>query len=194
MGIIVALSGPSGVGKNAILEVLLKIHKYLVYVPSFTTRAMRGGEIEGTTYFYINDAEFKCKQQSDEFLESNEHYGNCYGIDRKKFSQALDKGLSPIKDIDVDGALKLKKMFGNKCLSVYLKSPSFEILQERLLGRKSVFEEETALRLARFKYEEELSSQFDLIVVNDVLQHTVNTVSGRISILEETEWKFSRTV
>jgi guanylate kinase len=180
MSSVIALTGPSGVGKNAIMAELIKKVPDVIYVPSFTTRVSRPNEIHGLNYYFVTDEEFLAKIARGEFLEKNKHYGSRYGIDKVLFEDAIEKGRIPIKDIDVEGALKLKALFGDDCLSVYIAPPSYEELQRRLGSRAGSNQEDIKSRLERFDYEQSLMHLFDLQVVNDKLDSTVKEILDQV--------------
>ena len=149
--ILMAVSGPSGVGKGTIVKTLLSRRDDVVESVSCTTREPREGEIHGKHYFFLSHEEFKRRIEENDFLEYDEHFGNYYGTP-KSFVEETLKTKSVIMEIDVVGSLNAKKVFPD-CVLVMIVPPSLEELKKRLIGRGTEGEEQIEGRLARLEYE-----------------------------------------
>ena len=165
--ILMAISGPSGVGKGTLVKALLARRKDLIESVSCTTRPPRKGERDGREYFFLKREEFLSRIEKGDFLEYDEHFGNFYGTPKSFVREAL-KEKSVILEIDVVGALNAKKAFP-ECILGMIVPPSEEELKRRLKGRNSETDEEIERRLARMEYEFSKKSEYDYIVVNDAL-------------------------
>lgn len=169
--ILLAVSGPSGVGKGTIVKALTKRRLDVVESVSCTTRAPRSGEKHGREYFFITREEFLQKKAAGGFLECDEHFGNFYGTP-KDFVQETLKEKSVILEIDVVGALNAKKLFP-ECVLVMIAPPSVEELKARLKGRNSETEEQIQTRLSRLEYELAQKDKYDYVLINDDLQAAI---------------------
>ena len=165
--ILMAISGPSGVGKGTLVKALLARRKDLIESVSCTTRPPRKGERDGREYFFLKREEFLSRIEKGDFLEYDEHFGNFYGTPKSFVREAL-KEKSVILEIDVVGALNAKKAFP-ECILVMIVPPSEEELKRRLKGRNSETDEEIERRLSRMEYEFSKKDEYDYIVVNDEL-------------------------
>ncbi len=168
-GIVVCISGPSGVGKGTIVKELLRIDPALALSVSCTTRAPRAGEKNGVDYFFITHEEFARKRENGEFLEFDEHFGNFYGTLKEYVSNLARQGRTVILEIDVVGAFKAEAYYGGTCkvVNIFIKPPSFEALEERLQRRGSESEEQLRARRLRVKFEYGQAEKFDYVVLND---------------------------
>lgn len=166
--ILLAISGPSGVGKGTIVDMLLAADDSLAESVSCTTRAPREREVNGREYFYITRAEFEQKIRENAFLEYDEHFGNLYGTPEAFVKKKL-KEKSVILEIDVVGAMNAKARIP-ETVTVFIAPPSKEELVSRLQGRKSENEEQIENRLQRLEYELSFAEKYDYVVVNDELQ------------------------
>ena len=169
--VLLAVSGPSGVGKGTIVKTILDRRADVVESVSCTTRPPREGEIHGKHYFFLSQEEFQRRIAEDDFLEYNEHFGNYYGTPKSFVKEAL-KERSVIMEIEVVGALNAKKAFP-ECLLVMVVPPSVEELKKRLAGRGSETEEQIEKRLARMNYELSHKDQYDYVIVNDDLETAI---------------------
>ena len=173
--ILMAVSGPSGVGKGTIVKTILQRRDDVVESVSCTTRAPREGEIHGKHYFFLSHEEFQRRIAEDDFLEYDEHFGNYYGTP-KSFVEETLKTKSVIMEIDVVGSLNAKKVFPD-CVLVMIVPPSLEELKKRLIGRGTEGEEQIEGRLARLEYEIAQKDKYDYIIVNDDLETAIAEVS-----------------
>lgn len=176
--VLLAVSGPSGVGKGTIVKELIKRRKDVALSISCTTRSPRAGEKDGREYFFLSREEFKKKIEENEFLEYDEHFGNFYGTPKSFVRSALQEK-SVLLEIDVVGALNAKKTFPD-CILVMILPPSEEELKNRLTGRNSESEEEIEKRLSRLSYELSQKAFYDYTVVNDDLASAVDALENII--------------
>ncbi len=167
----IILSAPSGSGKSTIIQYLLQKGFPLEFSISATTRSPRGSEKNGVEYYFYSVDEFKQKIQNNEFVEYEEVYENrFYGTLKAECDRIWQKGNVIVFDVDVAGGMRLKKLFGDKALSLFIKAPSVEVLRKRLEGRKTDSAEEIQKRLDKAAYEMQFADKFDKIVVNDDLK------------------------
>ena len=172
--ILMAVSGPSGVGKGTIVKTILDRREDVVESVSCTTRAPREGEIHGKHYFFLSHEEFQRRIAEDDFLEYDEHFGNYYGTPKSFVAETL-KTKSVIMEIDVVGSLNAKKVFP-ECVLVMIVPPSIEELKKRLIGRGTEGKEEIEGRLARLEYEISQKDKYDYVIVNDDLETAIADV------------------
>lgn len=172
--ILMAVSGPAGVGKGTIVKTIIDKRDDVVESVSCTTRQPRKGEIDGKHYFFISQEEFKRRIEEKDFLEYDEHFGNYYGTPRSFVEETL-KTKSIILEIDVVGSLNVKKEFPDLVL-VMIAPPSVEELKRRLIGRGSEDEESLKIRLARLEYELAQRDKYDYYIVNDDLDTAIAEV------------------
>ena len=180
-GKILVVSAPSGAGKTTIMQNMLKKHPELVFSVSATTRKRRNNEIDGKHYFFITEKEFKKKIENDEFIEWERFYDYYYGTLKSFVKENIEKGAIVVLEVDVKGALNIKKLFPESVL-VYIAPPSLEALKERLINRKTDSEEDMKKRIERAKMELSLKDKFDYVVVNDNLE---NAMKGVEEIIEK---------
>lgn len=152
---------------------------------SATTRPRRPGEQHGREYFFLTKEEFEQKIQRGELVEweryPNETSGNYYGTLKSEVERALTQGKVMLFDVDVKGALSIKKLYGDDAILIFIKPPSLEVLRQRLLGRKTEDEVTVRHRLERVPMEMELGSTFDYHVVNDKLGDAIAEVESIIN-------------
>lgn len=148
----------------------------MLFSVSATTRSPRSGETNGKDYFFLSKEEFQARVQQGDLVEWEEIYGNYYGTLKSEVDRALQRGTIMLFDVDVKGALSIKKVYPSDSVLIFIKPPSFEALQGRLLNRKTEDEATIRRRLDRVPMELEKGSQFDSQVVNDDLQAAINKV------------------
>jgi len=175
----IVLSAPSGGGKTTIAKMLAKKYKDLSISISATTRPKRPLEEEGRDYFFLTKAAFTENVKSDNFLEYEEVHGDYYGTLKKRVEELLERGKAIIFDIDVKGAISIKKQYPEAIL-LFIKPPSLDVLKTRLKKRKSESEEAINKRLDRIKFEYEQAKLFDYDIINDHLPHTINQIEDLI--------------
>lgn len=174
-GLLIVLSGPSGTGKGTVCDALLERHKDIKLSISCTTRSPRDGEVHGESYFFIQEQEFKDMLVRDEFLEHACVYGNYYGTPTSFVSKQLDEGKDVLLEIDVQGALKAKKVFPEG-VYIFLLPPSMEELENRIRSRGKDTEEQILTRLGKAKSEAMLAERYDYVIVNDNVEDVVQSV------------------
>ena len=175
-GKLIVFSAPSGTGKTAIKNTLLKMDPTLVFSISATTRAKREGENDGKDYYFISEEEFKDHIQNDDFVEYDHHFGNYYGTLRMAVEPDLRMGCNVIMDLDVNGALNVKKSYGGTSVLIFIKPPSMDELRKRLMSRGTETEETLKIRLARVQEEMDRAHLFDHVVVNDTIERAANEI------------------
>ena len=179
-GRLFVISGPSGVGKGTLCKKLVENHPSLSVSVSVTTRDKRSEDIEGVTYFFKTVDQFKQMIDGNDFLEWTTYNGNYYGTPVKPVADALDCGKDFILEIEVVGALNVRKFFPDAVL-VFIAPPSFEALTKRLENRGSETPESIASRIARAKEELAFKEKYDYIVINDNLETAVSDVENIIA-------------
>lgn len=169
-GRLLIFSAPSGSGKSTIINWLMENHPELNmhFSISCTSRAPRGKEQNGVEYFFLTPEEFREKIANDEFVEYEEVYKDCfYGTLKSQVEAQSAAGETVVFDVDVHGAMNIKKAYGDKALSIFIQPPSVEELRRRLEGRNTDAPEVIEKRLARAEYELTFADKFDTIVIND---------------------------
>src|SRR6188474_3317835 len=168
-------SAPSGSGKTTIVKHLLATNSDLGFSISASTRDKRGRtETHGKDYYFLSPEDFKAKIDDDAFIEWEEVYeGNFYGTLKSEIDRIWKKGKNVIFDVDVKGGLNLKKYFGKKALSVFVKVPSMDVLKERLKDRGTESEESLSRRLFKAKFEMGFQNKFDVVLINENLDKSL---------------------
>jgi len=170
-GKLIIFSAPSGSGKSTIVRHLLRRDVPIEFSVSATNRASRGREENGVDYYFLSSEEFKSKINSKAFLEWEEVYPDrYYGTLNAEVDRIWASGKQVIFDIDVEGGLNLKKQFGERALSVFIKAPSLDVLKERLMARNTEDQENLNMRLDKAESEMAYAKYFDLVIVNDDLE------------------------
>lgn len=175
--LLIVLSGPSGVGKGTIVKKLLKDGNYCLSV-SCTTRPPRAGERDGREYFFLSKEKFLSMIESGGLLEYSNHFGNYYGTPREFVENKL-KSNDVILEIDVDGALNVKKAYP-QALLIMILPPDKNTLRARLVGRETESAEIIDERLKRMEYEVSLADKYDYTVINDDLEAAVKEIENII--------------
>lgn len=163
--LLVVLSGPSGVGKDAALTELKKLDRPWHFALTATTRPPRSGEQDGVHYIFLETETFLKMKERDEFLECAEVYGSWYGVPRAQVRQALREGKDVILKVDVQGAATVRRL-APESVSIFMMPDSYEELTSRLTGRMSENSPEIELRLNAAREEMAQIQQFDYRVVN----------------------------
>ena len=172
---LVILSGVAGAGKDTIKKELINRMENVISLPSYTSRPIRNGDIEGETYNFVSKEEFEEMIKNGDFYEYDVHHNNYYGTSKKLLQEKIKEGKVIIKDIDVNGTESLLKVLKGdvKIVTIFLKV-SKEVLLNRLNNREDHLpEEEIKLRLNRFDYEESKINLYDYVIENDNLDDTI---------------------
>lgn len=167
-GRIFIISGPSGSGKTTLYKKLIAERKSLAKSISATTRAKRPGEQHGKDYFFVSKKMFLYKKRAGHFLESEKVFDNYYGTTKKYVLDRIKKGKSVLLCIDVKGAKTIFRKYP-EAVSIFVKTPSIEILKKRLLARGSESKKIVDLRLKTAKEELKETGKYDYIIINDYI-------------------------
>ena len=175
---LVILSGVAGAGKDTIKKELIKSIENVESLPSFTSRPMRKGDVEGETYNFVSKEKFEEMIKDGEFYEYDVHHNNYYGTSRKLLNEKIKSGKIIVKDIDVNGTEHLKDLLNadTKVITIFLRVPKEELerrLQERVDQPSPA---EIRLRLSRFEYEESRINLYDYVIRNNDLEKTVRII------------------
>ena len=176
--VLIAVSGPSGVGKGTLVKTLIQRREDVVESVSCTTRAPRAGEVDGKAYFFLSKEEFLRRIQEGDFLEYDQHFDHYYGTPKSFVAETL-KNKSVVMEIDVVGSLNAKKVFP-ECILIFVLPPSMEELERRLAGRQSETEEQIKNRLARMQFELTQKDKYDYVIVNDDFETAYQELVGII--------------
>jgi len=179
-GEIIAVSAPSGGGKTTIVKQILKKFPEIVFSVSATTRPKRESEKNGVEYYFITEAEFKQKINNDEFVEWEKFYDYYYGTFKSVVEENVKYGKSVLLEVDVKGAISLKKIYPEAHL-IYITPPSFEELVKRLRERRTESESDIKKRIERAKMELSVKDKFDYFIDNKDLNKAINDTSDLIN-------------
>jgi guanylate kinase len=182
--LLVVLSGPSGVGKDAVLARMKELGRPFHYVITATTRPKRAGEKSGVDYHFLSRKEFQQMIDKHQLLEWANVYGNCYGVPKEEIASALSKGVDVIVKVDVQGAATIKEILP-QAVFVFLTSPSIEELEKRLRKRRSESSTDLALRLERAKEEIKSLPIFDYVITSR--QNKLDEVVSQIDAIVAAE-------
>lgn len=180
-GLLLVVSGPAGVGKGTINKILLERNPGMKMSVSATTRKPRPGEIEGIHYFFRSEDAFRRMIDQDAFLEYMQVFqSHYYGTPRSFVEEELQHGTDVILEIDVQGAMKVKKAYPDAVL-IFVAPPSMSTLKSRLIGRGTETVEAIEKRFATARQEVAMISHYDYVVVNDILEAAVDKVESIIT-------------
>ncbi len=177
-GLLFVVSGPSGAGKGTICKRLAEKHDIYLSV-SMTTRTPRTGEVEGESYFFTTEMDFKEKLVNNGFLEHAKVYGNYYGTPKEKVVEYLKQGIDVVLEIDIQGAMQIRKNYPSGKF-IFVLPPSMAELRKRITGRGSETEEAINLRMREALKEVAYIGKYDYCVVNGELEEAVNRVEAII--------------
>lgn len=177
-GLLIIMSGPSGVGKGTIREKLMEDKSLkLFYSVSMTTRKPRPGEVDGREYYFVTRDEFEDNIKRGNLLEWAEFVGNCYGTPKDKVEKMRDEGKNVLLEIDVNGTSQvLSKLDPNDVISVFIAPPSLEELEARIRGRSTETDDVIKNRLAQASRELSQKEQYRFVVINDKLEDAVEEI------------------
>lgn len=177
----IVLTAPSGSGKTTIASQLIKIFPFLEFSISATTRPPRSYEQNGVHYYFYARDEFDKLIEDDSLAEYEEVYeGQFYGTLKSELHRIWEKGMIVLFDVDVRGAQNIKKIYGEQCLSIFIKPPSLKELENRLIKRNTESPSSLEKRLQRVRYEISFEDRFDHTIVNDQLDTAVLEVKSLI--------------
>lgn len=185
---IIILTAPSGAGKTTIKSSLLEaMAKLLSFSVSTTTRKIRGNENNGVDYIFVTEDVFKNKVKNDEFLEWEMVYPSLYyGTTIDEIHRIWNEGKTPLLDIDVKGAINIKKQFGENALTIFIEPPSIEMLKDRLIKRGTDTKENIQTRISKAIEEMTYISYFDKVILNDnLIQATEETITAVMNFINK---------
>ena len=178
----IIFSAPSGAGKTTIVHYLLKESLGLEFSVSACSREPRKNEINGKDYYFLGLEGFKDQIDKEAFIEWEEVYtNNFYGTLKSEIERIWANGKSVIFDVDVIGGLNLKRIFGEQALSVFVKPPSYEVLEKRLRNRSTETEDKIQQRMKKANEEFAYAPEFDIILINDNLDEACKTAKEMVS-------------
>ncbi|MDD4057117.1 MAG: guanylate kinase [Bacilli bacterium] len=179
-GLLVVISGPSGVGKGTIRSALFEMEGHdLVYSISLTTRKPRSDEINGREYWFISKEEFEQKIKDNKMLEYAEFVGNYYGTLLDTVEEQLKVGKEVVLEIEVTGAMQVRERMSD-AVFIFIAPPSYEVLENRLKSRGTEDSEHIKERIVKAKKELGLAYQYDYIVVNDEIKNAADKIMAII--------------
>ncbi|MGI6123870.1 MAG: guanylate kinase [Acetivibrionales bacterium] len=187
-GLLVVVSGPAGVGKGTIVRKMMENDPKFVYSISATSRLPRATETEGRNYYFKTREQFEEMIKNEELIEWVEYCGNYYGTPRSLVCSEIEKGNVVILEIEVDGALNVKRMFPD-CILCFIIPPDFSELEKRLRGRGTDTEESITKRLSRAKEEFKLIKEYDYLILNDSIE---NAAQRFFSIVQAEQMRTNR--
>lgn len=180
-GKLIIISAPSGSGKTTLARHLLSVIPSLQFSVSATTRPQRAHEVDGRDYLFMSIERFQTLQRTDAFLEWEEVYaGIFYGTLKASVDNCLKSGVSLVFDVDVQGALNIKKAYGQQALSVYIDAGGIDVLEQRLRARNTETEERLQIRLKKAALEAQMSHFFDYIQLNTHLEQACEQLTSRV--------------
>lgn len=179
-GNIYIVSGPSGVGKGTVVKEVVKGNDSIVLSVSATTRKPREGEVDRVHYFFLSKEEFQRMVDDDGFMEYATYCGNSYGTPKTAVFEQIENGRDVILEIDIQGGLQILEKFP-QAYGIFVFPPSYKELESRLRGRNSESDEVIAKRLNTAKEEIMQSHKYDYFIVNDTIEHAVQSV---VNIIE----------
>lgn len=195
-GLLIVVSGPSGAGKGTICKEILSRRDDLFVSISATTRDPRKGEVDGLNYFFTDRKEFEDMIERDEFIEHAEVYKNLYGTPKKYVLDKLQKGENCLLEIDIQGALQVKKKYPEG-VYIFILPPSMAELKNRIIGRGSETPESLERRFSSAYDEIEFVNQYDYYIINDDVKRAADVMEAiidaeRCKVIEDIEELINR--
>ena len=195
-GLIVAVSGPSGVGKGTVLarveELLEQANPGSVgHSISVTTRAPRGQEQDGVEYYFRTTEQFEQMIKDGKIVEYDKYVDNYYGTPAGPLKEIVSKGQDVLFDITIEGSLALDRKFGDDAITIFILPPSMEVLENRLRGRGTETEEKIQLRMEQARNEIKRAGEFEYIITNDDLERAAQDI---LAIIKSEKLKASRNI
>lgn len=178
-GLLVVISGFSGVGKGTVIQMVLDALPTLKFSVSCTTRKPRQGEENGVNYFFLTEEEFEDKIVRGEFVEHTRTFTNYYGTLKSEIDKPIENGVDILMELNVVGAANMKKIYPD-CVTIFVCPPSLEALKARLIGRGTESEESLARRLKEIETESRSIPDYDYAVTNSVARTCAEEIVGII--------------
>lgn len=179
-GLLIVVSGPSGAGKGTICKEILSRREDILISTSATTRSPRKGEVEGVNYFFLIREKFESMIKNDEFIEYAEVYGNLYGTPKDYVIERLNNGDNILLEIDIQGALQVKKRYPEG-IFIFILPPSMQELKNRIIGRGSETPESLNKRFSSAFEEIEFVNQYDYYIINKEVDKATDVMESIIS-------------
>ena len=187
-GKVLIFSAPSGAGKSTIVSHLMDIYPFLGFSISATSRQPRGAERDGVEYYFMSDEQFRKGIENDIFVEYEEVYsGHYYGTLKSEVERIWAEDKIVLFDIDVQGGMRLKALYGDNALSVFVMPPSLETLRERLIARGTDSLEAIEKRVLKAEEEISHSHKFDVVLLNDSLERCKEEIAEIVSEFTEVQ-------
>lgn len=164
--LITVISGPSGVGKDAVIKRLREVRENIHFVVTATSRPMRPGEVHGRDYYFVSKQEFLSMVEKNELLEHALVYGDYKGIPKQQIREFMSKGCDIVLRVDIQGAATLRRILGDSAVFIFVVAESESAMVNRLIGRKTETPEMLLVRIATAREEVKHASNFDYVVVN----------------------------
>ncbi|UHR02975.1 guanylate kinase [Peptoniphilus sp. GNH] len=174
-GFLLVLSGPSGSGKGTVSQALMKKNDDIVFSTSVTTRTPRPGEVDGENYFFVDIEKFEDMAKNGELLEYAFVHTNYYGTPKDFVFNEIEKGEIVLVEIDVQGALQIKKNYKD-AIFIFLIPPTIDELKQRLTNRGTETEEEINVRFANAFKELDFVGEYDYFIINDKVEQAVHNI------------------
>lgn len=183
-GLLVILSGPSGVGKGTVRNQIMKEHRVdLVYSISMTTREIREKETNGVEYYFVSEEEFQRNIDNDNFLEWANFVGHRYGTPKDKVEELRSQGKNVLLEIEINGANQVfERVHDDRVISFFLMPPNFQALEDRIRKRKSESEDIIQARLEKGRKEMTMTEKYDYVIKNDKVTRAAREIEDLIKL------------
>ena len=183
-GLLIILSGPSGVGKGTVRHHIMREHRIdITYSISMTTRPIRDKETDGVDYYFVTPEEFQRNIDNDNFLEWAEFVGHRYGTPKDKVEELRNQGKNVLLEIEINGATQVfEKVKDDRVISFFLMPPSLDALEKRIRKRKSETEDVIQERLKKGEKEMNMTEHYDHIILNDQITRAAREIEDLIKL------------